>query len=39
VVCILTGHGMKDPDAVAQEEGSLQPVGADLGSIRRAMGL
>jgi hypothetical protein len=30
---------MKDPDAVAQEEGSLQPVGADLGSIRRAMGL
>jgi threonine synthase len=39
VVCILTGHGLKDPDAVAQEEGSLQPVGSDLGSIRRAMGL
>jgi len=39
VVCILTGHGLKDPDAVAQEEGSVQPVGSDLGSIRRAMGL
>ena len=39
VVCILTGHGLKDPDAVAQEEGSLQPVSSDLDSVRRAMGL
>jgi threonine synthase len=39
VVCVLTGHGLKDPDAVAPEEGSLGPVPADLGSIRRAMGL
>jgi threonine synthase len=39
VVCILTGHGLKDPDIVAGEEGSLTPVSADLGSIRRAMGL
>jgi len=39
VVCILTGHGLKDPDAVAAEEGSLTPVSADIGSIRRAMGL
>ena len=39
VVCILTGHGLKDPDVVAGEEGSLTPVDADLGSIRRAMGL
>ena len=39
VVCILTGHGLKDPDIVAGEEGSLTPVAADLGSIRRAMGL
>jgi threonine synthase len=37
VVCILTGHGLKDPDIVAGEEGSLTPVGADLGSIRAAM--
>jgi threonine synthase len=39
VVCILTGHGLKDPDVVAGEEGSLSPVSADLGSIRRAMGI
>jgi threonine synthase len=39
VVCILTGHGLKDPDAMALEEGSMQPVGSDLGSIRKAMGL
>jgi threonine synthase len=39
VVCILTGHGLKDPDAVAAEEGSLDPVPADIGSIRKAIGL
>jgi threonine synthase len=39
VVCILTGHGLKDPDAIAPEEGTLNPVPTDIGSIRRAMGL
>ena len=39
VVCVLTGHGLKDPDIVAGEEGSLTPVPAEIGSIRRAMGL
>ncbi len=39
VVCVLTGHGLKDPDIVAQEEGALTPVAADLGSVRRAMGI
>jgi len=39
VVCVLTGHGLKDPDAVQGEEGSLTPIPADLDSIRRAMGL
>jgi threonine synthase len=39
IVCILTGHGLKDPDVVAGEEGSLTPVSADLGSVRRAMNL
>jgi len=39
VVCILTGHGLKDPDAVAQEEGSLRVVSSDPGAVRRAMGL
>jgi threonine synthase len=39
VVCILTGHGLKDPDAVVGEEGSLTPVDPDPASIRRAMDL
>ncbi|MDQ3344925.1 MAG: threonine synthase [Chloroflexota bacterium] len=39
VVCVLTGHGLKDPDAVQAEEGSLTPIPADLGSIREAMEL
>jgi threonine synthase len=39
IVCILTGHGLKDPDAVAGEEGSLRPVAADAAAIRQAMRL
>ncbi|HET7686953.1 MAG TPA: threonine synthase [Candidatus Limnocylindria bacterium] len=39
VVCILTGHGLKDPDAIQGEEGTLTPVAPELGAIRDAMGL
>jgi len=39
VVCVLTGHGLKDPDAVQAEEGTLTPIASDLESIRRAMRL
>ena len=39
VVCVLTGHGLKDPDIMAGEEGSMTPVPAELGAIRSAMGL
>lgn len=39
IVCILTGHGLKDPDAVAGEEGSLTLVAAEAAAIRRAMNL
>jgi threonine synthase len=39
VVCILTGNGLKDPDIVMGEEGSLNPIPPDLGSIREAMQL
>ncbi len=39
VVCVLTGHGLKDPDAVQAEEGTLTPVPAELSAIRQAMGL
>jgi threonine synthase len=37
IVCVLTGHGLKDPDAVQAEEGTLTPISPDLGSIRAAM--
>ena len=39
VVCVLTGHGLKDPDAVQAEEGSLTPIPSDFDSIRREMEL
>ena len=39
VVCVLTGHGLKDPDAVQAEEGTLTPIGSDFDSIRREMGI
>ena len=39
VVCILTGHGLKDPDIVQAEEGSVRPVAAEASAIRRAIGL
>lgn len=39
VVCVLTGHGLKDPDIVQAEEGTLVPISADLGAIREAMRL
>jgi len=39
VVCVLTGHGLKDPDAIAVEEGTLTPVAAEANAIRQAMGL
>jgi len=36
VVCVLTGHGLKDPDIVQAREGP-SPIAADLTSLRRAM--
>jgi threonine synthase len=39
VVCVLTGHGLKDPDAVQAEEGSLTPIAPELSAIRAAMEL
>jgi threonine synthase len=39
VVCVLTGHGLKDPDAVQAEEGSLTPIPPQIDAIRREMGL
>ena len=39
VVCVLTGHGLKDPDSVQAEEGTLNVIPPDLDSIRREIGL
>ena len=39
VVCVLTGHGLKDPD-LAISQASVPPVvEADLGAVLRALGL
>jgi threonine synthase len=39
VVCILTGHGLKDPDAVGADAGSLAPIPPEADAIRAAMEL
>jgi threonine synthase len=39
VVCVLTGHGLKDPDSVQAEEGSFTVIPADIDSVRREIGL
>ena len=39
VVCILTGHGLKDPDIMAGEEGSMRSVPPNSAAIREAMRL
>jgi threonine synthase len=39
VVCILTGHGLKDPDIVQAEEGGLPSVEPTLEAVRAAMRL
>jgi len=39
VVCILTGHGLKDPDSASAQAGALTSLPADLAAVRRAMGL
>jgi threonine synthase len=39
VVCVLTGHGLKDPDAMPVADGAMTAVPADLDSIRALMGL
>jgi threonine synthase len=38
VVCVLTGHGLKDPDIVGGEV-DQRPTGTDVASLRRAMRL
>lgn len=39
VVCVLTGHGLKDPEAAFGATGQVEQVEADIGSVARAAGL
>jgi len=37
VVCVLTGHGLKDPDTAVQHAGAVVPCDPDLGAVERAV--
>ena len=39
IVCIITGHGLKDPDTALKIEAQTTEVDADLGAVESAMGL
>ena len=39
VVCILTGHGLKDPDRAIAEIAVPSPVDADYAAVRAELGL
>src|SRR5438128_6737336 len=39
LVCTVTGHGLKDPDAIVERMEELKPVAATLNDVRRAIGL
>jgi threonine synthase len=37
IVCVLTGHGLKDPDLALQQAGAIIPCGSELAAIERAV--
>jgi threonine synthase len=37
VVCVLTGHGLKDPQTALEQSGSVVPCEAELGAVERAV--
>jgi threonine synthase len=39
IVCTVTGHGLKDPEAVLRRMEELKPVAATVNDVRRAIGL
>jgi threonine synthase len=39
VVCVLTGHGLKDPDLAITQISVPTPVDADLPAVLEALGL
>jgi threonine synthase len=38
IVCTVTGHGLKDPDALQGKIDNLQPIDAKIDNVRRALG-
>ena len=39
VVCVITGHGLKDPDTALALQGEMTDVPAEVDAVERAMGL
>ncbi|PYL47231.1 MAG: threonine synthase, partial [Verrucomicrobia bacterium] len=39
IVCTVTGHGLKDPDATIGQMKELKPVAATVTDVRRAIEL
>jgi len=39
IVCTVTGHGLKDPDAIIERMKELKPVAATVNDVRHAIGL
>ena len=37
VVCVLTGHGLKDPQTALEQAGAVVPCSADLAAVERAV--
>ena len=37
IVCVLTGHGLKDPQTALEQAGSVVPCDADLSAVERAI--
>jgi threonine synthase len=37
VVCVLTGHGLKDPQTALEQSGSVVPCEPELGAVERAV--
>jgi threonine synthase len=37
VVCVLTGHGLKDPQTALEQSGSVVPCAAELGAVEQAI--
>jgi threonine synthase len=39
IVCIVTGHGLKDPDVIIGRMKELKPIAATVTDVRRAIEL